>query len=228
MLMLIASCSAPAQKLLGLTVLVLGSAHLASAQDRTSPIVHKIQTTEERIEMTANTSRILNLNKKIPRAQVNNPDILDLIAIGPIQVLIHSRKPGITRVNLWDENNQIHAVDVVIYADVKELSNLLKSQFPKASVMVVPTSNSVILQGFADRRETVEKIMEISQDLYPRVINCMIIGDPVQVRRQSDNALQSENRTPILIPAGLGDISISTYNRLFRSSDNKKADMSSK
>jgi pilus assembly protein CpaC len=166
---------------LAICAAVLGCPAWIAAQDRNPPIVHKIHGTEDRIEMTANTSRILELNKKIPRAQVNNPDILDLKAIGPNQVQIHSLKPGITQVNLWDEANQIHAIDVVIYADVKELSNLLKSQFPKASVMVVPTSNSVILQGFVDQPETVEKIMEISQDYYPRVINNMIIGGGQQV-----------------------------------------------
>ena len=46
--------------------------------ERNPNIVHKITSANERLEMTVATSRILTLDVKIPQAQVNNPDILDL------------------------------------------------------------------------------------------------------------------------------------------------------
>ena len=54
--------------------------------------------------MIVNTSRILTLDQKIPQAQVNNPDILDLAPLSPTQVQISAKKPGVTQVNLWGED----------------------------------------------------------------------------------------------------------------------------
>lgn len=153
----------------------------ARAQDGSPPIVRKVSGPAERIEMTVNTSQILDMETKIPRAQVNNPDILELTPVGASQIQIHAKKTGVTQVNLWDEKGKIHAIDVVIYGDVKELSNLIKSQFPEATVRVVPTSNSVILTGTVDKPETVKAIVEISQDYYPKVIDNISVACSQQV-----------------------------------------------
>ncbi len=40
---------------------------------RAGEVIHKVEAASERIEITANTSRVLTLEHKIPRAQVNNP-----------------------------------------------------------------------------------------------------------------------------------------------------------
>src|SRR5215472_1691235 len=103
---------------LSLVGLLASLAPPALAQDITSPsIVHRIQTANERIEMTINSSRLLTLDLKIPRAQVNNKDVVDLTALSPNVIQIFAKKSGITQVNLWDEKNQIHSIDVVVVGD---------------------------------------------------------------------------------------------------------------
>lgn len=163
------------------SIVLMQAAGTGIAADNTPAIVHKVDASEDRIEMTVNTSKILTLESKIPRAQVNNPDILELTPIGAKQVQIHAKKPGITQVNLWDERNQVRAIDVVIYADVKELNNVLKSQFPKSSITIVPTANSVILTGFVDKSEDIDRIIDISRDYFPNVINNITVGGVQQV-----------------------------------------------
>ena len=39
-------------------------------------MIRKISTLSEKLELTTNTSRILTLDKNIPRVQVNNPELL--------------------------------------------------------------------------------------------------------------------------------------------------------
>ena len=56
--------------------------------------------------MTVNTSRILTLDQKIPQAQVNNPDILELTPLSPNQVQVSAKTPGVTQVNLWGEDQK--------------------------------------------------------------------------------------------------------------------------
>jgi pilus assembly protein CpaC len=153
-----------------------------AAQDISSPsIVHRVQTANERLEMTVNSSRLLTLDLKIPRAQVNNKDVVDLTALSPNVIQVFAKKAGITQVNLWDEKNQIHSIDVVVYGDARELSLVLQQQFPNATVNVRPSANSVILSGFVPEPDQAAQIQMIAQDYYPKVVNLLKVGGVQQI-----------------------------------------------
>ena len=55
-------------------------------------LVHRIQAASERIEMTVNSSRVLTLDQNIPRAQVNNKDILELTPLSPNEIQVFAKK----------------------------------------------------------------------------------------------------------------------------------------
>lgn len=157
----------------------------ASAQQLAqSPVVHRVQGANERLELIVHTSRILTLGQKIPRAQVNNPDIIELTPLSATQVQILAKKPGVTQVNLWNEQDEVHAIDVIVYGDAQELAMLLRSQFPKASLKVVPLSNSVLISGYVDDPNQVNRIVQMAEDYHPKVINNITVGGVQQVLLQ--------------------------------------------
>lgn len=139
-------------------------------------VVRQVTGPSQREEMTVNTSRILTLDKKIPQAQVNNPDVLDITALSPNQIQIFAKKPGVTQVNLWDEKGNIYTVDVIVFGDARELDLLLKSQFPNCSIKVIPIASGVLLSGYVDQQEHVSRIIQIAEEYYPRVINNLTLG----------------------------------------------------
>ena len=107
---------------LSVATAVLCSALEANAQNfhaDNGAIVHKIQAATERLEMTANTSRLLTLDQKIPRAQVNNREILELTPLSPNEVQIFAKKPGVTQINLWNEDQKVHTIDVMVFGDAR-------------------------------------------------------------------------------------------------------------
>jgi Flp pilus assembly secretin CpaC len=69
-------------------------------------VIRNITQASERLEMTVNTSRILTLDKRIPRMVVNNPELVTVTPISANQVQLAARKPGVTQVNLWDEDDR--------------------------------------------------------------------------------------------------------------------------
>ena len=144
-------------------------------------LIYKVKNTQERLTMTINSSRILELTRKIPRAQVNNPEILDMKAVSDRQIQIHGKKTGVTEVNLWDENGRIYSINVAVLGDAKQLGMLLKTAFPNSAIRLIPTANSVILTGYIDRAEWVPRIEQIAEDYYPKVINHMTVGGTQQV-----------------------------------------------
>lgn len=143
---------------------------------RSAGVIQKISSDSERLELTVNTSRILTLETKIPRVQVNNRELLAVTPLSATQIQVSAIKAGVTQINLWDEKGNVYSVDVIIYGDVRELEHALKIQFPNSNIRVFRYSNALILKGVVDRADHVSPIMRLSEDYSPKVINNMIVA----------------------------------------------------
>jgi pilus assembly protein CpaC len=164
------------------TVLAVANSAVVQAQElQSASVIRKIGGTNEKLELTTNTSRILTLDKNIPRVQVNNPDLLAVTPLSATQVQISAKKAGVTQVNLWDDEGKVHAVDVQIYGDARELEIALQTQFPHASIKVFRYSESLVLTGYVDRPDHVSPIMQLAADYSPKVINNISVGGVQQV-----------------------------------------------
>ncbi|MCG8451032.1 MAG: type II and III secretion system protein family protein [Pirellulales bacterium] len=150
----------------------------ASAQPE---VIRNITKPSERLELTVNSSRILTLDKRIPRIVVNNPELITATPISANQIQLAARKPGVTQINLWDEEDQVFSVDVMIYGDVRELQHALKRLFPESSVKVVRLTNSLVLEGFVEKPEAVGPILRLAEDYAPKIVNNITVGGVQQV-----------------------------------------------
>ena len=163
---------------------LMGCVALAShvaAQDDTA-VNFQVDKTTQRLEMVVNSSRILTVDEDIPRVLVANPDIMRVVPLSPNQVQVSAVKPGVTQVNLWDRDGDIRSVDVIVYADARQLELVLQSEFPKAAIRVKPIGKSVLLTGSVNRPDTVGRIVEVAETFYPKVINNIAVGGIHQVQ----------------------------------------------
>ena len=126
--------------------------------------------------MTTNSSRILTLDQRIPQVQVNNPAILELTPLSPTQVQVAAMKPGVTQINLWGENKQIYTVDVTVVGDARELATILRTQFPRTVLGVMPIGSGLMISGYVDHPEQIPMIVEIAKEYYPKIINNMTVS----------------------------------------------------
>jgi pilus assembly protein CpaC len=164
------------------TLFAVATSRAVMAQTLASTsVMCKVSGASEKIELTTSSSKILTLDKNIPRVQVNNPDLLAVTPLSATQVQISAKKAGVTQVNLWDDEGKIHSVDVLIYGDARELEIALQTQFPHASIRVFRYSESLVLTGFVDRADHVSPIMQLAQDYSPKVINNIQVGGVQQV-----------------------------------------------
>lgn len=152
-----------------------------AAEPRQASIIHMVQEASERLELTVNTSRILTLDQKIPRVQVNNPELLEVTPLSAKQIQVFAKKMGITQINLWNEQGQIHSIDVTVLGDVRELAQQIKQQFPSSAVIVTPTAQSVLLRGYVDNASHVGTIVDMAKDYSPKVINNINVAGAQQV-----------------------------------------------
>jgi len=146
-----------------------------------SPVNFKVEKASQRLEMTVNTSRRLTLDKKIPEAQVNNPEVLEITPLSPNTIQVSAIATGVTQINLWDEDRKVYTVDVIVYADVQELDMKLKALFPHASLKVIPVGEGVLIAGYVDQPEHIDLICRVAEEYYPKVINNMTVSGVRQV-----------------------------------------------
>jgi pilus assembly protein CpaC len=140
------------------------------------PLHFKVTNPVERLEMIVNTSRIIGCDYNIPELMIDNENIVRAKPISTNQIQLSAIKPGFTTLTLFDERNQEHAIDVLVYGDARELENLLMTEFPEASLRVRPLATSVVITGYVPRADLVSKIIRMSEDYYPNVINNITVG----------------------------------------------------
>ncbi|MFZ1933342.1 MAG: pilus assembly protein N-terminal domain-containing protein [Thermoguttaceae bacterium] len=144
-------------------------------------IVYKLQGGDERLEMVLHGSRILATEQKIAQTAVENPDILETTVLSPTQVCISAKATGVTKVNLWDENKKLYTIRVTVVGDARELAMILRATFPSDPLKVTPVASSVMISGFVEKAEHIDRIIQIAEQLYPKVINNMTVGGVQQV-----------------------------------------------
>jgi pilus assembly protein CpaC len=169
-------------RFLSAAALLLASAAYAAAQETHAQSINfRVTATTQRLEIIVNTSRILTLDQNVPRIFVANPELVRATPLSPNQIQISALRPGVTQVNMWDEQQRLFTVDVVIRPDARELEDLLKTEFPDASLKLRPLSQSVVISGNVPTPEMVTRIVTVARDYYPNVINNMYVGGVQQV-----------------------------------------------
>jgi len=159
----------------------LWSGPISVASADSSAVTFTVDSSSHRLEMIVNTSRILKLDKEVPRVMVNNPDVVRVSPLAPNQIQVFALKPGVTQINLFDEDEGVRSVDVVVFADARQLEMVLRTHFPKAAIRIRPLNSSVMLSGYVDRSEHISRIVSIASDYYPKVINNINVGGVQQI-----------------------------------------------
>ena len=142
---------------------------------------HDISLSVERLQMLVKSSRILTLEDRIPKFQVHNEEVLGATPISQNQIQIFAKNPGTTQLNLWDTNEKLYTVDVIVLADAREVEGILSSQLPFATLKVQPANNGAIVSGTVTSADDVDRAVAIVEQFYPSVVNLIKVVGVQQV-----------------------------------------------
>jgi pilus assembly protein CpaC len=136
-----------------------------------STVSHNISQSIERLEMLVKSSRILTLEERIPKFQVHNEEVLGATPVSQNQIQIFAKTPGTTQLNLWDTDDKLYTVDVIVLADAREVEGILSSQLPLASLKVMPIQSNAIISGTVTSVDDVDRAVAIVEQYYTTVVN---------------------------------------------------------
>lgn len=158
------------------------SASLAAEPSEPSALPFRVGKPAERLDMMVNTSRVLTLENKVPRLFVSDPSVIQVTPLSPNQVQVSALRPGLAQLNLWDEKGSIFSVDVIVLRNAAELIDLLRTEFPEATLHVRPLNDdTVYVKGFVPRASMLDEIILLARGYYRNVINGIAVGGVQQV-----------------------------------------------
>jgi len=168
------------------TVLTVATCSLtATSASAQSDLYYQVQPGSQRLEMTVNSSRILTFDFDVPKLLVNDTKVVRASPLSRNKVQVWGLQPGVTQVNVWDANEQVRSIDVLVTGDVRELQDILDTEFPSSNIRVRPSNGSargsVIVSGFVSRADEVTRIVKVCEDFFPNVINNLDVGGMQQV-----------------------------------------------
>ncbi|MEX2175715.1 MAG: pilus assembly protein N-terminal domain-containing protein [Pirellulaceae bacterium] len=152
------------------------SVRVGAQEEGQSAVKFQVRGPSERLEMTVNSSKVVEFPFDVPKMLVNNPDLVRVIPISPKSIQLSAVRAGITQLNVWDADDNVTTLDLVILGDVGELDMTLKSLFPEAALKLRPLNSSLYISGFVPKAEMVQSITNVARDYFPNIINDMTVG----------------------------------------------------
>ena len=146
----------------------------------TSSVVnYNVTQSTETLQMIVRSSRILTLDKPIPKFIVQNEELLTVTPVAANQLQVSAVGPGITQLNMWDSEDNLFTVDVIVSADAREVEAILTTQFPGSNLKVtaLSTGAGAVLSGTVSNVDDVDRALQIVEQFYATVVtNVRVIG----------------------------------------------------
>jgi pilus assembly protein CpaC len=178
------TCRKPCVLLGGLVALLLG---LFPAVEPVAVRGQSCSPESRPLVVLLNSTTRLQLSSRKPIKTVINPKegILTIRTVerDPTVVLLVGQAPGITRVELEDNDGNREVREVVVQADVEYLQAQLRRVVPVSSIQVIPSgSRTVILAGYVGRAEDISVVQAVARSLGFEVINGLRLNGVQQVQ----------------------------------------------
>lgn len=144
-----------------------------------SVVNYNVTQSTETLQMIVRSSRILTLDKPIPRFIVQNEELLTVTPVAANQLQVSAVGPGITQLNMWDSEDNLFTVDVIVSADAREVEAILTTQFPGSNLKVtaLSTGAGAVLSGTVNNVDDVDRALQIVEQFYATVVtNVRVIG----------------------------------------------------
>src|SRR5918995_4811523 len=133
------------------------TSQLSAAQQQVSPA----------ITVTVNKSTVFRLAERAKRVSVSQPQVADVIVVGPNQLLINGKAVGTTSLIIFDEKGDVANYDLIVAPDVAALRGQLRVVFPNEKVEISTSGPAIVLRGEVSNEVVYDKVLEVVQTYLP-------------------------------------------------------------
>jgi pilus assembly protein CpaC len=147
-----------------LNILGVAAAILLSAVTLTFAAQQQVAPT---ISVTVNKSTVFRLAQKAKRVSMSQPQVADVIVVGPSQLLINGKAVGTTSLIIFDEAGEVSNYDLVVGPDIAALRSQLRTMFPEERVEISTSGPSLVLRGEVSNEVVYDRLLEVVATYLP-------------------------------------------------------------
>jgi pilus assembly protein CpaC len=137
-----------------------------------------------KVRVMVNKTTVLTTTQPVKQVSVGNPEVADVSAIGPNNVLVTAKRQGSTQIIIWDDNNRSQVADVIVGMDLEALQSELSGSFPSVKINASSMNGAIALRGQVPDLKTAEQAVSMAQPYSPRVLNLLEVAGGQQVMLQ--------------------------------------------
>jgi len=190
---------------------------------------------EQIVTVSAGASALLVYDAAVERFSIGELTVADAVVVSPREVLVTGKKLGSTSLLVWDRSGGVRVYSIEVTADAPALERYLRTLFPRDSIAVSASSNTVTLSGRVHSAAVVRQAGEIAKATGAVVIDRLQAPPGRQILLQVrfaevDRTAAREMSThlltlnPDLLAKGALDYTLETFSdglfRLFLEGDN--------
>ncbi|MBT3435105.1 MAG: hypothetical protein HOE85_03155 [Nitrospinaceae bacterium] len=140
----------------------------------------------QKIQLSRGKSQVFKFVNKIKRISVAQPDVVEVLAASPWDMVLNGKESGATTVIVWDDTGKMFSYEVVIggtAAMVARVRDRLEKVLPDEKLSVESAGEGLIISGIAGSKETKDVALKVGEAFAPKnvVDNIRIEDLPAQV-----------------------------------------------
>lgn len=134
----------------------------AQADTASSDVVSSDEKPSQVITIEPGKAKKLSFPQRIKKANILLPDVADVIALGPNDLLITAKKAGSTQLILWDEDDHTQIVEIDVSTPLARLQKQLVSLFPDSKIKIEDANGTLTLTGNVRDLQTAAQVEQVA------------------------------------------------------------------
>jgi pilus assembly protein CpaC len=135
------------------------------------------------LHVLAGKSLVINLETRLRRVLVSNPNAIEAITTTPSQVVVTAKNVGASSLILWDETGRSRMLDVLVDLDVAALRDGIQLAYPNEPIQVQAEADKLIVSGAVSSQEVIDNVLKMTPAFSKNTVNSLVLAEPPHERQ---------------------------------------------
>ncbi len=140
------------------------------------------QTVEE-MRLTVGKSIVLDYPADVRQISTSDPTIVDAVAVSTREVLLNAKSAGSVTVVIWSRAGDRTIYSINVEQNLEPLRRLMKETFPRETIQIQSSKDSIALTGNVARKEIAERAIALVTPFGKSIVNNLQVA-PAAVDKQ--------------------------------------------
>jgi pilus assembly protein CpaC len=129
------------------------------------------------VTIVVGRGELLQFQDVVDRVAVSEPVIADAVVVGPQEVVVNAKSPGLTTVLVWHKGG-LARYDVTVHPDLSTLERQIQTALPNEMIRVSASKDAVMLTGVVTSQEVAQRAVAIASMYSRQVVNMLQAPQP--------------------------------------------------